>query len=108
MQAVNHPFVSLVNGTKQFKIPAFQRDYSWTIEQCGQMWNDIVSAGRGDADHFMGSFVYVAGNTAAVFSSWLVVDGQQRLTTLTLLLIALRDYIRETHWTGQETDCSSD
>lgn len=102
MQAINNPFVALVNGTKQFIIPAFQRDYSWTTEQCQQMWDDIVRAGSTDGDHFIGSFVYVEGNTAAVFSSWLVVDGQQRLTTLTLLLIALRDYIRETGWAGQE------
>ena len=102
MQAINNPFVALVNGTKQFIIPAFQRDYSWTTEQCQQMWNDIVRAGSTDGDHFIGSFVYVEGNTAAVFSSWLVVDGQQRLTTLTLLLIALRDYIRETGWAGPE------
>ena len=102
MQARKTQFVALVDGTKQFIIPAFQRDYSWTIEQCRQMWDDVVSAGRNDGDHFIGSFVYVAGNTAAVFSSWLVVDGQQRLTTLTLLLIALRDHIRQTGWSGQE------
>ena len=102
MQAINNPFVALVNGTKQFIIPAFQRDYSWTTEQCQQMWDDILRAGSSDDDHFIGSFVYIAGNTAAVFSSWLVVDGQQRLTTLTLLLIALRDHIRETGWSGQE------
>ena len=102
MQAINNPFVALVNGTKQFIIPAFQRDYSWTSEQCQQMWNDIMRAGSTDGDHFIGSFVYVAGNTAAVFSSWLVVDGQQRLTTLTLLLIALRDHIRVIDWIGQE------
>ena len=102
MQAINNPLVALVNGTKQFIIPAFQRDYSWTAEQCQQLWDDIVRAGSSDSDHFIGSVVYIAGNTAAVFSSWLVVDGQQRLTTLTLLLIALRDHIRETGWTGQE------
>ena len=103
MQAINNPFVALVNGTKQFVIPAFQRDYSWTAEQCGQMWNDIVRAGSIDGgNHFMGSFVYVAGNTTAVFSSWLVIDGQQRLTTLTLLLVALRNHIRESAWSGSE------
>ncbi len=102
MQAINNPFVALVNGTKQFIIPAFQRDYSWMTEQCQQLWKDIYRAGSSDEDHFIGSFVYIAGNTAAVFSSWLVVDGQQRLTTLTLLLIALRDHIREAGWTGSE------
>ncbi len=102
MQAVNHPFRALIDGTKQFIIPAFQRDYSWTTEQCQQMWNDIVRAGCTDGDHFMGSIVYIAGNTSAVFSSWMVIDGQQRLTTLSLLLTALRDHIRETGWIGQE------
>ena len=102
MEARNIPFWAFVDGTKQFIIPAFQRDYSWTTEQCQQMWDDIVCAGSNDGDHFIGSFVYVAGNTAAGFSSWLVIDGQQRLTTLSLLLIALRDHIRKTGWTGQE------
>ena len=102
MQAIDNPLVALVNGIKQFIIPAFQRDYSWTAEQCQQLWDDIVRAGRSNSDHFIGSVVYIAGNTGAVFSSWLVVDGQQRLTTLTLLLIALRDHIRETGWTRQE------
>ena len=103
MQARNSPFVSVIDGTKQFIIPTFQRDYSWTVEQCDQMWSDIVRAGSEvDGEHFMGSFVYVAGNAAAVFSSWMVIDGQQRLTTLILLVIALRDHIRESKWEGEE------
>ena len=57
MQAIKNPFVALVNGTKQFIIPAFQRDYSWTTEQCQQMWDDIVRAGSSDGNHFIGSFV---------------------------------------------------
>ena len=106
MQAINNPFVSIINGNKQFIIPVFQRDYSWTTEQCQQMLNDIMAcSGSGDdSSHFMGSFVYVAGNTGAVFSSWLVIDGQQRLTTLTLLLIALRDHVRDTVWVGTGPD----
>lgn len=102
MQAVNNPLVALIKGPKQFIIPAFQRDYSWTAEQCLQLWCDILHAGSYDSDHFIGSVVYIEENTAAVFSSWLVVDGQQRLTSLTLLLIALRDHIRDTKWAGEE------
>ena len=102
MQAIDRHFTVLFNGPKQFVIPAFQRDYSWETEHCRQMWYDILRAGNSVGDHFIGSFVYVAGSAAAGFSSWLVVDGQQRLTTLTLLLIALRDHIRETGWSGQE------
>lgn len=104
MQAINNTFINLINGNKQFIIPAFQRDYSWTTEQCRQMWDDIMHAGGGDGrDHFMGSFVYVSGVATPGFSSWLVIDGQQRLTTLTLLLAALRDHIRDAKWDGQQT-----
>ena len=105
MQAINNPFVSIINGNKQFIIPVFQRDYSWATEQCRKLWDDIMRSGREeDVGHFMGSFVYVAGSVGAVFGSWLVIDGQQRLTTLTLLLIALRDHIQATKWVGYDPD----
>lgn len=62
-----------------------------------------MGTGSGDVDgHFLGSFVYVEGDTGAAFSNWLVIDGQQRLATLTLLLIALRDHIREIDWDGED------
>ncbi len=103
MQAINNPFTALIDGRKQFVIPVFQRDYSWTTEQCAQTWNDVNRAADSDGGgHFMGSIVYAPENTGASFSSWLVIDGQQRLTTLSLLLIALRDYIRENDWKGKE------
>ena len=103
MKAIDRRFTEIIDGNKQFKIPVFQRDYSWTTEQCHQMWDDIMGTSSGDVDgHFLGSFVYVEGDAGAAFSNWLVIDGQQRLTTLTLLLIALRDHIRETHWVGED------
>jgi len=107
MQAINRLFTQLINGTIQFIIPVFQRDYSWGIQQCQQLWNDIIRTAQIDSErgHFLGSIVYVAtGDTAAGFTRWLVVDGQQRLATLTLLLTALRDHIRETSWTGGGED----
>lgn len=101
MQATNRAFREIIGGDKQFVIPVFQRDYSWTTEQCAQMWDDIVRTSTEDDDgHFLGSFVYVHGGGGAALSSWLVIDGQQRLTTLMLLLIALRDHIRDSNWTG--------
>ena len=103
MKAIDRRFTEIINGNKQFIIPVFQRDYSWTTEQCHQMWDDIMGTSSGDVDgHFLGSFVYVEGDAGAAFSNWLVIDGQQRLTTLTLLLIALRDHIREIHWDGED------
>ena len=103
MKAIDRRFVEIVEGTKQFIIPVFQRDYSWTREQCRQLWADIVRTPKGPEDgHFLGSLVYTGGISGAVFSSWLVIDGQQRLTTLTLLLLALRDHICATDWAGEE------
>ena len=103
MYAVNRPFSQIITGPKQFVIPVFQRDYSWGPEQCRRMWSDIVNAmDHEDANHFLGSFVYVEDNAGAAFGSWVVIDGQQRVTTLILILIALRDHILETGWEGEE------
>ena len=105
MRAVNKQFMDLINGSKQFVIPVFQRDYSWGTPQCEQLWNDIIRAGNNQADsgHFLGSIVYVGTEIAsATFSKWLVIDGQQRLTTLILLLTALRDHIQASGWVGGE------
>ena len=108
MKAIDSPFTKIINGTTQFVIPVFQRDYTWDAEtQCAQLWRDIFRAAHttGDQGHFLGSIVYVAtGDSLAGFTRWLLIDGQQRLTTLTLLLAALRDHIRETNWIGLDGD----
>ncbi len=108
MKAVDRPFTSIINGTTQFVIPVFQRDYTWRAEtDCAQLWRDVLRAARtgGETGHFLGAIVYVAtGDSLAGFTRWLLIDGQQRLTTLTLLLAALRDHIQETGWKGDEND----
>ena len=102
MQAINRKFTAVINGNTQFLIPVFQRDYTWTEEQCDRLWRDIMHAGSGtEKGHFLGSIVYVAtADNRASFTRWLVVDGQQRLTSLTLLMIALRNYIIDASWFG--------
>jgi uncharacterized protein with ParB-like and HNH nuclease domain/predicted transport protein len=105
MKAIDRPFTKIINGTSQFVIPVFQRDYSWTEAQCEQLWKDILLIANDPTSrgHFMGSVVYVStGDTSAGFTRWLLIDGQQRVTTLTLLLAALRDHIVETGWKGTE------
>ena len=105
MTAVDCPFVNIINGASQFIIPVFQRDYSWTEAECDQLWRDIlqIASDTTDREHFLGSVVYIStGNTAASFARWLLIDGQQRVTTLTLLLAALRDHIEQTGWSGTE------
>lgn len=107
MKAIDRPFTQIINGTTQFVIPVFQRDFSWTELQCEQLWNDVLRVGRADkADmHFIGPVVYVStGDSSAGFTRWLLIDGQQRLTTLVLMLTALRDHIRDSGWEGGEDD----
>ena len=77
----------------QFVIPIYQRKYSWDIKQCQQLWNDIVKVASEDSTdgHFMGSIVYVEKGLYNITSvpQVLVIDGQQRLTTISLVLTAL-------------------
>ncbi len=80
----------------QFVIPIYQRVYSWEKEQCEQLWDDVIKIGGNDQmnGHFIGSILYVLdGNTPS--SPLLIIDGQQRLTTITLLFIALRDHLND-------------
>ncbi|GAA9646219.1 DUF262 and DUF1524 domain-containing protein [Helicobacter pylori] len=86
------------NQKNQFVIPIYQRLYSWEKEQCQQLWDDIIKIGGDDKmnGHFIGSILYVlvdgikhSGNTL------LIIDGQQRLTTITLLFIALRNHLSD-------------
>lgn len=105
MKADDQSFSHIIEGSKQFKIPVFQRDYRWTTAQCSQLWKDINLNSRSDTEqgHFIGSIVYMAAEEiGATFNQWLVIDGQQRLTSLTLLMVALRDHLREVGWAGNE------
>lgn len=105
MKAIDRPFTKIINGTTQFMIPVFQRDYSWNEAECLQLWRDVlqIASDPSDRGHFIGSVVYIStGDTSAAFTRWLLIDGQQRVTTLTLLMAALRDHIEETGWTGSD------
>ncbi|WRD00595.1 DUF262 and DUF1524 domain-containing protein [Helicobacter pylori] len=83
---------------KQFVIPIYQRVYSWEKEQCKQLWDDIIKTGGNDRyrGHFIGSIVFVHdGIYTTNYNELLIIDGQQRLTTITLLFIALRDHLND-------------
>ncbi|WP_154427108.1 DUF262 and DUF1524 domain-containing protein [Helicobacter pylori] len=83
---------------KQFVIPIYQRVYSWEKEQCKQLWDDIVKTGGNDQmnGHFIGSIVFVQDDIYTTsHNEFLIIDGQQRLTTITLLFIALRNYLND-------------
>lgn len=104
MQAIDRRFTDFINGKRQFIIPVFQRDYAWTRQQCQQLMRDVMRASERDSSesHFLGSIVYIGADLSSAFQSWLLIDGQQRLTTLTVLLVALRDHIEASNWSGSE------
>ncbi len=93
MKASEAKFLDFLKKAPQFVIPIYQRTYSWTEKECRQLWDDIVRCGSNDkvALHFVGSIVYVESGLAQVIAPTplLVIDGQQRLTTVSLLLAAL-------------------
>ncbi|MGL2539359.1 GmrSD restriction endonuclease domain-containing protein [Helicobacter pylori] len=85
------------NQNNQFVIPIYQRLYSWKKEQCEQLWDDIIKIGGNDKmnGHFIGSILYVLDGNTHSNNPLLIIDGQQRLTTITLLLIALRNHLSD-------------
>ena len=93
MKATETKFLDFLKKSPQFTIPIYQRTYSWTNRECRQLWNDILRTGRDDAisAHFVGSIVYIEKGLFQIAkqSQLLVIDGQQRLTTLTLIIEAL-------------------
>ena len=93
MKATEAKLLAFLQKSPQFVIPIYQRTYSWTDKQCRQLWDDILRAGSSDtvAVHFIGSIVYVEQGLSQVMhqAPLLVIDGQQRLTTVSLLIEAL-------------------
>lgn len=93
MKAKEANFLEFMRGPKQFMIPIYQRTYSWTKKQCEQLWNDILRVAQDTTipAHFVGSVVYIERGIYQVTSvpQLLVIDGQQRITTLSLLLCAV-------------------
>jgi uncharacterized protein with ParB-like and HNH nuclease domain/predicted transport protein len=100
MKATEALLLSVLKSSPAFVIPIYQRTYSWTERECQQLWSDILRAGRDPkaTAHFVGSVVYIQEGLYQVTanSPLLVIDGQQRLTTVTLLLEALARQLGDT------------
>ncbi|UQS84117.1 DUF262 domain-containing protein [Bombilactobacillus thymidiniphilus] len=106
-----HLFDFLGSGKTIFEIPVFQRNYEWNKDQCEQLFADLTLAARNDTDHFIGAIVYVTETGNKMSHIYRIIDGQQRLTSLTLLLKALadadesdRDEIEEEYLTNKYLD----
>jgi uncharacterized protein with ParB-like and HNH nuclease domain/predicted transport protein len=100
MKATEAGLLEFLKRSPQFVIPIYQRTYSWTQRECLQLWNDIIRTGSNNdiSAHFIGSIVYIEKGLYQVSSpsSLLVIDGQQRLTTIALILEALARRVKET------------
>ena len=96
MKATEANLLKFLKKSPQFVIPIYQRNYSWTDAQCRQLWTDLLRAGRDDKvnAHFIGAIVYIERGLGNVVQqeALLVIDGQQRLTTSTLLIAASAKY----------------
>jgi uncharacterized protein with ParB-like and HNH nuclease domain/predicted transport protein len=100
MKATEAKLLDFFKKSPQFVIPIYQRTYSWTERECLQLWDDILRTGSNDAiaAHFIGSIVYIEMGLYQVtsLSPLLVIDGQQRLTTVMLIIEALARYLGDT------------
>ena len=102
MKAFEASLINFLNWTKQFIIPTYQRTYSWTEKQCKQLWEDILSIWKNpdpSMSHFIGWILHIS---ESVNFWWVmetsIIDGQQRITTCSILNAALADYIEEVIW----------
>ena len=99
MKAEEVKLLKFLNSPKQLVIPIYQRAYNWEEKQCKQLWGDIIKAGENSnvLGHFIGPIVYVEEGLyhVSTLPKLLVIDGQQRLTTLSLLIAALSNHLKE-------------
>ena len=90
----------------QFVIPVYQRNYDWTISQCGELFRDIIAVEKEKrGSHFIGSIVYLHEGNIILTSEvreLVIIDGQQRLTTINILYVALYRYAKENDLPEQE------
>lgn len=97
----------VLEGVKQYRVPLYQRPYAWQRRQLERLWSDLSDLAQARkqnpaATHFTGSLVLSLGQVGAGGTELLVVDGQQRLTTLSLLLCAFRDHITDDEQNADE------
>src|SRR5690554_993924 len=88
ISGAEYPLAKIFSSEFEYVIPSYQRPYAWTVDQASELFDDLFDFYRSDLDegYFLGSIVLIKeeGKPAAE-----VIDGQQRLTTLTILLAAL-------------------
>ena len=94
MQATETKLKPIIQGDKQYFVPLFQRSYTWKKKDWETLWSDLLELYLADKPrtHFVGSIVTMPTNSAPEdITKYLLIDGQQRLTTIFILLVVLRD-----------------
>jgi uncharacterized protein with ParB-like and HNH nuclease domain len=93
MQVKKLPIYEFLEGrSKTFVIPVYQRDYAWKIENCKKLWEDLVELNKTQKPtHFLGTIVNIYDKQ----EEWVIIDGQQRLATISLFLLALENYLKD-------------
>ncbi|WP_322496267.1 DUF262 domain-containing protein [Chloroflexus sp.] len=82
-------FLELIGNGKRYRVPPYQRDYSWSEEQWEDLWNDILALRQQTSEyHYMGALVV---QEASGDHDLLIIDGQQRMATLSILALAVID-----------------
>ncbi len=98
-------YLELIGNGKTYRVPAYQRDYSWGEEQWDDLWGDINDLITHPNDrHYMGALV-VEGQSDREF---LIIDGQQRIATLSLLALAVLWHLRDLAARGIETEANTE
>jgi uncharacterized protein with ParB-like and HNH nuclease domain len=93
------------NSERVFIIPPFQRNYTWSLDECEELFDDILTSIKKHSEHYIGNIVYYVGkDSSASFSEYILVDGQQRITSILLLLSAIRNSLEDTDYNKQAID----
>ena len=95
MKATDSKIRSFIgNSERVFLIPPFQRNYTWSTVQCEELFDDIIASIKKQKSHYIGNIVYFVGkDSSASFLQYILVDGQQRITSILLLLSAIRNHL---------------
>lgn len=96
MQASEEKFTKFISGEVTFVIPVYQRNYDWLKTNCERLFNDILNIIEKSKPHFIGTFVYTYDPSVGAPQEYIIIDGQQRITSIILFAKALYDLTEDT------------
>ena len=91
MQASVMQVNDFIADKRTLVIPVYQRNYDWKISNCEQLFDDVEFIAKNGGEHFIGTFVYQHKPAAGIFQEYVIIDGQQRITSIILFAKALCD-----------------